>query len=210
MWVKSAGWAGAPCIAMAWRSAAHAASALASADNTNARIARINARKLMRRKTDIWTRRFDSERLTVSILTQARSSGGLASLKLRTGIDLSVRHGMKAGNWGGRRDLSRIRLNCQGDSRAQRQGVVRPELFGTLQKGFSAMNFRILATAVGPRGRLLALLAATALAVPFVLDAQAQTPAPAPAAPKAAPKAPPAAPKAAPKAPGGPTAQAPG
>jgi invasion protein IalB len=48
------------------------------------------------------------------------------------------------------------------------------------------------------------------MAVPFALDAQAQTPAPAPAAPKAAPKAPPAAaPKAAPKAPGAPTAQAP-
>jgi invasion protein IalB len=72
------------------------------------------------------------------------------------------------------------------------------------------MNFRILATSVGPRGRLLALLAATTLAVPFALDAQAQTAAPAPAAPKAAPKAPPAAaPKAAPKAPGAPTAQAP-
>jgi invasion protein IalB len=69
------------------------------------------------------------------------------------------------------------------------------------------MNFRILATVVGPRGRLLALLAATALAVPFAFDAQAQTPAP--AAPKAAPKAPAAAPKAAPRAPGGPTAQAP-
>jgi invasion protein IalB len=72
------------------------------------------------------------------------------------------------------------------------------------------MNFRILATSVGPRGRLLALLAATALAVPFAFDAQAQTPAPAPAAPKAAPKAPAAAPKAAPRAPGAPTAQAPG
>jgi invasion protein IalB len=72
------------------------------------------------------------------------------------------------------------------------------------------MNFRILATSVGPRARLLALLAATALAVPFAFDAQAQTPAPAPAAPKAAPKAPAAAPKAAPRAPGAPTAQAPG
>jgi invasion protein IalB len=72
------------------------------------------------------------------------------------------------------------------------------------------MNFRILATSVGPRGRLLALLAATALAVPFAFDAQAQAPAPAPGAPKAAPKAaPPAAPKAAPKAPGAPAAQAP-
>jgi invasion protein IalB len=71
------------------------------------------------------------------------------------------------------------------------------------------MNFRILATSVGPRGRLLALLAATMLAVPFAFDgqAQAQAPAPAPAAPKkAAPKAPPH-PAASPAAP--PAAQAP-
>jgi invasion protein IalB len=63
------------------------------------------------------------------------------------------------------------------------------------------MNFRILAASVRPRGRLLALLTATALAVPFVAqgEVQAQTATPAPAAPKAAPKA--AAPKAAPKAP---------
>jgi len=68
------------------------------------------------------------------------------------------------------------------------------------------MNFRILATSVGPRGRLFALLAATALAVSFAPNAQAQTPAPAPAAPKkAAPKAAPKAPPAAPS----PTAQAP-
>jgi invasion protein IalB len=67
------------------------------------------------------------------------------------------------------------------------------------------MNFRDLALSVGPRGRLFALLAATALAVSFVPAAQAQSP----AAPKA--KAPAAAPKAAPApAPGGaPTAQAP-
>src|SRR3974377_1748643 len=70
-----------------------------------------------------------------------------------------------------------------------------------VQKGFSAMNFRNLAASVGPRGRLFALLAATALAVPFTSSAQAQTPAP--AAPKAK-----AAPKAAPKAPA-PAAQAP-
>jgi invasion protein IalB len=72
------------------------------------------------------------------------------------------------------------------------------------------MNFRILATSVGPRGRILALLAATALAAPVVFDAQsqaqAQAPAPAPAAPKkaapkAAPKAPPAAPAPAAQAP---------
>jgi invasion protein IalB len=69
------------------------------------------------------------------------------------------------------------------------------------------MIFRILASSVGPRGRLLALLAATALAVPFAFDAHAQTPAPAPGAPKAAaPKA--AAPKAPPH-PGAPAAQAP-
>jgi invasion protein IalB len=65
------------------------------------------------------------------------------------------------------------------------------------------MNFRILAASVGPRGRLLALLAATALAVPFAEDALAQAPAPAPAAPKAK-----AAPKAAPRPPG-PAGQAP-
>jgi invasion protein IalB len=74
------------------------------------------------------------------------------------------------------------------------------------------MNFRILATSVGPRGRILALLAATALAVPFAVDAQApvhaQAPAPAPGAPPPAAKK--AAPKAAPKAPAAPpAAQAP-
>jgi invasion protein IalB len=60
------------------------------------------------------------------------------------------------------------------------------------------MNFRILAASVGPRGWLLALLAATALtATLLVPDVHAQAPAPgAPAAPKA--KAPKAAPKAAP------------
>lgn len=53
------------------------------------------------------------------------------------------------------------------------------------------MNFRILAASVGSHGRLIALLAATALAVPFAFDApaQAQTPAPKKTAPKAAPKA---------------------
>lgn len=69
------------------------------------------------------------------------------------------------------------------------------------------MNFRILAASVGPRGRLLALLAATALAVTLAPEAQAQAPASTPAAPKAK-----AAPKAAPKAPAAapaPAAQAP-
>ncbi|WP_439368137.1 invasion associated locus B family protein [Bradyrhizobium sp. PMVTL-01] len=64
------------------------------------------------------------------------------------------------------------------------------------------MNFRYLAASVRPRGRLLALLTATALAVPFAAEAQTPAPAPgAPAAPKAAPAPKAAAPKAAPKAP---------
>jgi invasion protein IalB len=62
------------------------------------------------------------------------------------------------------------------------------------------MNFRILAASGRPRGRVSALLAATALSAAILVSgAQAQTPTPAaPAAPKAAPTA---APKAAPKAP---------
>lgn len=60
------------------------------------------------------------------------------------------------------------------------------------------MNFRILAAPVWPRGRVLALMAITALtAVLMAPGLQAQTPAPAPASP--APKAK-VAPKAAPKA----------
>jgi invasion protein IalB len=74
------------------------------------------------------------------------------------------------------------------------------------------MNFRILAASVWPRGRVFALLAATALtAVLLAPDAQAQAPTPAPGAPAAAPKAkaaPKAGPKAAPAAPA-PAAQAP-
>jgi invasion protein IalB len=74
------------------------------------------------------------------------------------------------------------------------------------------MNFRILAASVRPRGRVFALLTATALSAAFLISqADAQTPAPAPGAPApAAPKAPPKAapPKAAPKAPA-PGAQAP-
>jgi invasion protein IalB len=69
------------------------------------------------------------------------------------------------------------------------------------------MNFRILAASAGPRGRVFALLAATALAASFIVS-EAQAQAPAPAAPAAAPKAKPkAAPKAAPAAPA-PAAQA--
>jgi invasion protein IalB len=69
------------------------------------------------------------------------------------------------------------------------------------------MNFRILAGSVRPRGRILALLAATAMTAALLApDARAQAPAPAPGAP-AAPKAKAkAAPKAAPAAPA-PTAQ---
>jgi invasion protein IalB len=61
------------------------------------------------------------------------------------------------------------------------------------------MNFRILAASAWPRGRVLALLAATALTATLLAPA-AQAQAPAPGAPAAAPKAK-AAPKAAPKAP---------
>jgi invasion protein IalB len=66
------------------------------------------------------------------------------------------------------------------------------------------MNFRILAASVWPRGRVLALLAATALTATLLApEVHAQQPAPAPGAPKARAKA---APKAAPAAPA-PTAQ---
>jgi invasion protein IalB len=59
------------------------------------------------------------------------------------------------------------------------------------------MNFRILAASAGPRGRVFALSAATALAASLMVsEAQAQAPAPAAPAPAAAPKA---KPKAAPK-----------
>jgi invasion protein IalB len=69
------------------------------------------------------------------------------------------------------------------------------------------MNFRILAASVRPRGRVFALLAATALVASLVApDVQAQQPAPAPA-PAAAPKAKKPAPKPAPAAPA-PAAQA--
>jgi invasion protein IalB len=67
------------------------------------------------------------------------------------------------------------------------------------------MNFRILATS---RGRIFALLAATALTTALLVPgAQAQQPTPAPGAPAAAPKAK-AAPKAAPKAPAAPAPSA--
>jgi len=72
------------------------------------------------------------------------------------------------------------------------------------------MNFRILAAPVWPRGRVFALLAATALIAclaPPDVYAQAPAPGAAPAAPKAAPKAAPAAPKAAPGGAPAPAAQ---
>jgi invasion protein IalB len=71
------------------------------------------------------------------------------------------------------------------------------------------MIFRILAVPVWPRGRVLALLAATALSATLLSpDVQAQQPAPAPAQAPAAPKAKAPAPKAAPKAaPAAPAAQ---
>jgi invasion protein IalB len=98
--------------------------------------------------------------------------------------------------------LSRIRLNWQGDSRQNGRVSVPAAVFGaSVQKGFSAMNFRILAAPAWPRGRVFALMAVTAMGASFLApDVWAQAPAPAaPAAPKAAaPKA--AAPKAAPKA----------
>ena len=72
------------------------------------------------------------------------------------------------------------------------------------------MNFRILAASVRPRGRVIALLTATALSAALISQVEAQQPAPAPgapAAPKAAPKAAP--PKAAPKQPAPAAQQAP-
>jgi invasion protein IalB len=72
-------------------------------------------------------------------------------------------------------------------------------LGASVQKGFSAMNFRMLAAPVGPRGRVFALMAVTALGTTLLAsNVSAQAPAPgAPAAP-AKSKAPKAAPKAGP------------
>src|SRR5579871_2416526 len=108
---------------------------------------------------------------------------------------------MKTSDWPIGQGLSRIRLNWQGDSRQNGRVSVPRAVFGaSVQKGFSAMNFRRLAAPVWPRKRVFALMAATALGATFLAtDVWAQTPAPAPGAP-AAPKAKAAAPKAAPKA----------
>jgi len=86
--------------------------------------------------------------------------------------------------------------------------VLAAVLGAPVQKGFSAMIFRMLAAPVWPRGRAVAWLAAAAVivATSFAQTAQAQTPATgapkARGAPKAAPKAAPAPePQAAPAAP---------
>ena len=107
--------------------------------------------------------------------------------------------------------MSRIRLNWQGDNRQNSRVSVPAAVFGaSVQKGFSAMNFRMLAAPAWPRGRVFALMAFTALGASFLAtDVWAQAPAPAaPAAPKAAPKAAPGAP-AAPAAQAAPPAGAP-
>src|SRR4030095_12612845 len=89
------------------------------------------------------------------------------------------------------RHLSRIRLNCQGDSRASaaRCRCLLAVSGAPVQRGFAAMNFGILAGSIRPHGRVVALLAASALSATLMASgAQAQAPAPA-APPKAAPKA---------------------
>lgn len=83
--------------------------------------------------------------------------------------------------------------------------IARRVIDFAVQKGFSAMNFRLLAAHGSSRGRVFALLAATAMSVALAAPVQAQqnpNP-PAKAAPKAAPKAP------AKGAPAAPAAQAP-
>jgi invasion protein IalB len=101
--------------------------------------------------------------------------------------------------------LSRIRLNWQGDGRQNGRVLVPAAVYGaSVQKGFSAMNFRMLAAPVWPRGRVFALMAVTALGATLLaqdLWAQAPAPAPAPAAPAKAKAPPKAAPKGAPAAP---------
>ena len=74
----------------------------------------------------------------------------------------------------------------------KRLGVGACSGFGrSVQKGFSAMNFRILAASVRPRGRVFALLAATALSATLLVSGRAGPDARRPAAPPAhaAPKA---------------------
>src|SRR5258708_15392075 len=101
------------------------------------------------------------------------------------GVNFIIRRCMKASDCPRGKGLSINRLNWQGDSRPNGQVSRLAAVSGApVQKGFSAMNFRILATSVRPPGRVFALLAATALAASLLApDGNAQTPAPAPAAP---------------------------
>ncbi len=110
--------------------------------------------------------------------------GGLPRSNMLVAIDLSVRHGMKTGDWGGGGNCHVSASIDEETAAAKRRDMTLVDVSSAAaQKGFSAMNFRTLAASVGPRGRLLAFLAATALAVSFAMTAQAQTPAPAPGAP---------------------------
>jgi invasion protein IalB len=134
----------------------------------------------------------------------ANAETNAAAVKTVVGIDLFARRCIE-----GVQLTMTARAVTQPPHLAQRQppkwagfGAFVAVWSATVQKGFSAMIFRILAASAWPRGRVLALLAATALTTTcLVPDAKAQTPAPAPGAPAATPKAPPkAAPKAVPKA----------
>src|SRR6185437_13086864 len=108
---------------------------------------------------------------------------------------------MKAGSWpseqGGHASAS---IGKETAAQTVRRRRLQAVLGRPVQKGFSAMKFRMLAAPMWSRGRIFALLAiaglGTALAAP---EAGAQTPAPSPAPAPAAPKAKPAAPKAAQK-----------
>src|SRR3954447_16584798 len=114
------------------------------------------------------------------------------SVKTVVGIDLFARRCIE-----GVQLTMAARPVTQPPHLAQRQppgwagfGVPLAVRSATVQKGFSAMNFRILAAATWPHKRVLALLAATALtATCLIPDAKAQTATPAPGAPAAAPKA---------------------
>src|ERR1700731_3568143 len=104
------------------------------------------------------------------------------------GIDLSARRCMKTCN---RPRLTACHVTASfGKETAAptvRSSVPAAVSGAPVQKGFSAMNFRILAASAGPRGRGFALLAATALTATLLAPGvHAQAPSPAPKA-KAAP-----------------------
>jgi invasion protein IalB len=146
-------------------------------------------------------RHFDSDRIAVAFyhVRQLRRHGR----RRPAGIDLFACACMKASDHGNGAGLSRIRLNWLGDSRATARCCCPQQVRGApVQKGFSAMNFRILAAPFRPRCRVLALMAVTAMTATFLTpDLRAQTPTPAPATPAPKePKAKTAAPKPAPKA----------